>query len=210
MNVCFRSLCLWPQIRVYSIFLDERLELFRLLKFDIQVEKSIAATKIREMSSDHLLDILPKLQKAQTHLTGCVPEGAAKSSPVVMVGAGPCHPPPSRLYLAVQRKYMCCNGAWGVIFGVGSCGDDCEGELPLVPHPERGDHLFGGPLLRYGSHKGTKGERAASTSIAPCLPLCVQAAAALFGSHRCRRVDVVIGVLLGSGSGDLQERDRRQ
>mmetsp|Transcript_12127 Transcript_12127/g.31080 ORF Transcript_12127/g.31080 Transcript_12127/m.31080 type:complete len:651 (-) Transcript_12127:126-2078(-) len=71
-------------IRVYSIFLDERLDLFRLLKFDIQVDKAAAAERVREMSSGKLLDCLPRMQKAQRLLTGCVPEGSARDNGVVM------------------------------------------------------------------------------------------------------------------------------
>lgn len=86
------------QIRVYSIFLDERLDLFRLLKFDIQVDKAAAAERVREMSSGKLLDCLPRMQKAQRLLTGCVPEGSARDNGVVMVrhgGPALATPPPS-------------------------------------------------------------------------------------------------------------------
>ncbi|KAI9191308.1 hypothetical protein LWI28_006717 [Acer negundo] len=65
--------------------LEERLECFRILKYDIESERltksSPGATKVhsrtRLLGSDELLEQLPALQQLLYRLIGCQPEGAA-------------------------------------------------------------------------------------------------------------------------------------
>ncbi|TXG61038.1 hypothetical protein EZV62_012401 [Acer yangbiense] len=71
--------------RTYALFLEERLECFRILKYDIESERltksSPGATKVhsrtRLLGSDELLEQLPALQQLLYRLIGCQPEGAA-------------------------------------------------------------------------------------------------------------------------------------
>ncbi|XP_031285009.1 putative clathrin assembly protein At5g35200 [Pistacia vera] len=60
-------------VRTYALYLEERVECFRLLKYD--VEKSILKTK--GLQTADLLEQLPFLQQLLFRLLGCKPEGAA-------------------------------------------------------------------------------------------------------------------------------------
>lgn len=75
-------------VRTYALFLEERLECFRILKYDIECErltKSSPATKsltpghsrTRSLTSEELLEQLPALQQLLFRLIGCQPEGSA-------------------------------------------------------------------------------------------------------------------------------------
>ncbi|KFK29105.1 hypothetical protein AALP_AA7G089800 [Arabis alpina] len=82
-------------IRTYALFLEERLECYRVLKYDIEAERlpkgSGASSKnvdfdasqtyrTRMLSDEELLEQLPALQQLLYRLTGCQPEGAAYSN----------------------------------------------------------------------------------------------------------------------------------
>ncbi|GAB4838283.1 hypothetical protein Ancab_027811 [Ancistrocladus abbreviatus] len=72
-------------VRTYALFLEERLECFRILKYDIEAERltrsSPGASKVhsrtRLLAADELLEQLPALQQLLHRLIGCQPEGAA-------------------------------------------------------------------------------------------------------------------------------------
>ncbi|WCJ33576.1 ENTH/ANTH/VHS superfamily protein [Euphorbia peplus] len=72
-------------VRTYALFLEERLECFRILKYDIEAERvpkasqgqEKAYSKTRELGSEELLEQLPSLQQLLYRLVGCRPEGAA-------------------------------------------------------------------------------------------------------------------------------------
>ncbi|XP_010536897.1 PREDICTED: putative clathrin assembly protein At5g57200 [Tarenaya hassleriana] len=74
-------------VRTYALFLEERLECYRVLKYDIESERlqkaSGAASKThrtRVLSGEDLLEQLPALQQLLYRLVGCQPEGAAYSN----------------------------------------------------------------------------------------------------------------------------------
>ncbi|GMH03141.1 hypothetical protein Nepgr_004980 [Nepenthes gracilis] len=75
-------------VRTYGLFIEERLECFRILKYDIEAERltrsSPGANKVhsrtRLLGSDELLEQLPALQQLLYRLIGCQPEGAACSN----------------------------------------------------------------------------------------------------------------------------------
>jgi hypothetical protein len=75
------------QIRVYSIYLDEAVELYRSTTFDFTGEKASVAIEIRAMSCDKLLNLLPRLQLCQAKLACCLPEGNAIRNSVVLVSS---------------------------------------------------------------------------------------------------------------------------
>uniref|UniRef100_A0A0E0JW83 ENTH domain-containing protein n=1 Tax=Oryza punctata TaxID=4537 RepID=A0A0E0JW83_ORYPU len=72
-------------VRAYALFLEERLECFRILKFDIETERlmrspqcsSKAHSRTRTLPCIDLLEQLPALQQLLFRLMGCQPEGAA-------------------------------------------------------------------------------------------------------------------------------------
>ncbi|KAK3033283.1 hypothetical protein RJ639_033214 [Escallonia herrerae] len=72
-------------IRTYALFLEERLECFRTLRYDIEAERltksSPRASKVhsrtRLLTGEELLEQLPALQQLLYRLIGCQPEGAA-------------------------------------------------------------------------------------------------------------------------------------
>lgn len=72
-------------VRTYALFLEERLECFRVLKYDIEAERlprpaqgqEKGYSRTRELDSEELLEQLPALQQLLYRLIGCRPEGAA-------------------------------------------------------------------------------------------------------------------------------------
>lgn len=72
-------------VRTYALFLEERLECFRVLKYDIEAERlpkpaegqEKGYSRTRDLDSEDLLEQLPALQQLLYRLIGCRPEGAA-------------------------------------------------------------------------------------------------------------------------------------
>ncbi|EES06356.1 putative clathrin assembly protein At5g57200 isoform X2 [Sorghum bicolor] len=75
-------------VRTYAFFLEERLECFRVLKYDIETERLVrypqtsskAHSKTRNLPSPELLEQLPALQQLLFRVVGVQPEGAACSN----------------------------------------------------------------------------------------------------------------------------------
>lgn len=78
-------------VRTYALFLEERLECFRILKYDIEAERlpkpgqgqDKGYSRTRELDSEELLEQLPALQQLLYRLVGCQPEGAAVGNYVI-------------------------------------------------------------------------------------------------------------------------------
>lgn len=78
-------------VRTYALFLEERLECFRILKYDIEAERlprpaqgqEKGYSRTRELNSEELLEQLPALQQLLFRLIGCLPEGAAVGNYVI-------------------------------------------------------------------------------------------------------------------------------
>ncbi|XP_078439023.1 ENTH/ANTH/VHS superfamily protein [Wolffia australiana] len=68
-------------VRAYALFLEERLECFRVLHYDIEAERLSKSPKghsrTRTLACDDLLEQLPALQQLLFRLTACQPEGTA-------------------------------------------------------------------------------------------------------------------------------------
>ncbi|KAG2608299.1 hypothetical protein PVAP13_4NG312450 [Panicum virgatum] len=71
-------------VRTYALYLEERLECFRVLRYDIESERLRPAegnpegqSRTRTVGKDGLLEHLPALQQLLFRLVGCQPEGAA-------------------------------------------------------------------------------------------------------------------------------------
>ncbi|KAI4377550.1 hypothetical protein MLD38_015156 [Melastoma candidum] len=75
-------------LRTYALFLEERLECFRVLRYDIETERLTkpsancvkAHSRTRLLNREELLEQLPALQQLLYRLIGCQPEGAAYSN----------------------------------------------------------------------------------------------------------------------------------
>uniref|UniRef100_A0A7N0UF43 ENTH domain-containing protein n=1 Tax=Kalanchoe fedtschenkoi TaxID=63787 RepID=A0A7N0UF43_KALFE len=78
-------------VRTYGLFLEERLECFRVLKYDIESERLPRSgqgqekgySRTRDLDADELLEQLPALQQLLHRLIGCRPEGAAVGNYVI-------------------------------------------------------------------------------------------------------------------------------
>ncbi|CAH8353804.1 unnamed protein product [Eruca vesicaria subsp. sativa] len=78
-------------VRAYALFLEERLQCFRILKYDIEAERLPKVTpgqekgysKTRGLDGEDLLEQLPALQQLLHRLIGCKPEGAAKHNHII-------------------------------------------------------------------------------------------------------------------------------
>ncbi|XP_044428176.1 putative clathrin assembly protein At5g57200 [Triticum aestivum] len=78
-------------VRTYALFLEERLECFAVLRYDVEAERlrapapaaegqtphTKAQGRTRGLGKDDLLEQLPALQQLLFRLVGCQPEGAA-------------------------------------------------------------------------------------------------------------------------------------
>ncbi|XP_076917405.1 putative clathrin assembly protein At2g01600 [Bidens hawaiensis] len=78
-------------VRTYGLFLEERLECFKVLKYDIESENIPRSAKgedkgysrTRDLDSEKLLAQLPSLQQLLNRLMACKPEGGAVGNYVV-------------------------------------------------------------------------------------------------------------------------------
>lgn len=60
-------------VRTYALFLEERLECFRVLKYDVETDRP----RTRDLDTVELLEQLPALQQLLFRLLACQPQGAA-------------------------------------------------------------------------------------------------------------------------------------
>nr|KJB64691.1 hypothetical protein B456_010G060800 [Gossypium raimondii] len=60
-------------VRTYALFLEERLECFRVLKYDIEMDRP----RTKDLDTAELLEQLPALQQLLFRVLGCLPQGAA-------------------------------------------------------------------------------------------------------------------------------------
>ncbi|XP_058112069.1 putative clathrin assembly protein At5g35200 [Magnolia sinica] len=60
-------------VRTYALFLEERLECFRVLKYDVETDRP----RTRDLETAELLEHLPALQQLLFRLLACQPQGAA-------------------------------------------------------------------------------------------------------------------------------------
>ncbi|KAH1040679.1 hypothetical protein J1N35_042422 [Gossypium stocksii] len=78
-------------VRTYALFLEERLECYSILKYDIEAERLPRPvlgqdkdySKTTELDSEEMLEQLPALQQLLYRLMGCQPEGAAAANYVI-------------------------------------------------------------------------------------------------------------------------------
>uniref|UniRef100_A0A0E0HLQ6 ENTH domain-containing protein n=1 Tax=Oryza nivara TaxID=4536 RepID=A0A0E0HLQ6_ORYNI len=66
-------------IRTYALYLEERLECFRVLKYDVETDPP----KTRDLETGDLLDHLPALQQLLFRLLACQPQGASSYNVII-------------------------------------------------------------------------------------------------------------------------------
>ncbi|KAK6236155.1 hypothetical protein SCA6_011492 [Theobroma cacao] len=68
-------------VRTYALFLEERLECFRVLKYDIEMDRP----RTKDLDTAELLEQLPALQQLLFRVLGCQPQGAAVHNFVIQL-----------------------------------------------------------------------------------------------------------------------------
>ncbi|PNY12632.1 clathrin assembly protein [Trifolium pratense] len=68
-------------VRTYALFLEERLECFRVLKYDIEADRP----RTKDLDTAELLEQLPALQQLLYRVISCQPQGAAVNNFVIQL-----------------------------------------------------------------------------------------------------------------------------
>ncbi|XP_023635111.1 putative clathrin assembly protein At5g35200 isoform X2 [Capsella rubella] len=68
-------------VRFYALFLEERLECFRVLKYDVEIDPP----KTKDLDTPDLLEQLPALQELLFRVLDCQPEGAAIQNHIIQL-----------------------------------------------------------------------------------------------------------------------------
>jgi hypothetical protein len=68
-------------VRTYALFLEERLECFRVLKYDIEADRP----RTKDLDTAELLEQLPALQQLLYRVVSCQPQGAAVNNFVIQL-----------------------------------------------------------------------------------------------------------------------------
>ncbi|XP_062233478.1 putative clathrin assembly protein At5g35200 [Phragmites australis] len=66
-------------VRIYALYLEERLECFRVLKYDVETDPP----RTRDLDTVALLDHLPSLQQLLFRLLACQPQGASSYNIII-------------------------------------------------------------------------------------------------------------------------------
>ncbi|CAN8232521.1 unnamed protein product [Cochlearia groenlandica] len=68
-------------VRFYALFLEERLECFHVLKYDVEIDPP----KTKDLDTPDLLEQLPALQELLFRVLDCQPEGAAVQNHIIQL-----------------------------------------------------------------------------------------------------------------------------
>ncbi|XP_024968325.1 putative clathrin assembly protein At5g35200 isoform X2 [Cynara cardunculus var. scolymus] len=68
-------------VRTYALYLEERLECFRVLKYDVETDRP----RTKDLDTPELLEQLPALQQLLFRVLGCQPQGAAVHNFVIQL-----------------------------------------------------------------------------------------------------------------------------
>ncbi|KAB2620812.1 clathrin assembly protein [Pyrus ussuriensis x Pyrus communis] len=85
-------------IRTYALFLEERLECFRVLKYDIEMDRP----RTKDLDTAELLEHLPALQQLLFRVLGCQPQGAAVHNFVVQLALSMVASESIKIYQAIS------------------------------------------------------------------------------------------------------------
>ncbi|KAH9610838.1 hypothetical protein KSS87_005285 [Heliosperma pusillum] len=85
-------------VRAYALFLEERLECFRVLQYDVETEPP----RIKDLDTLDLLVQLPALQQLLYRVLGCQPEGAAVHNHVIQLALSMVASESMKIYSAIS------------------------------------------------------------------------------------------------------------
>uniref|UniRef100_A0A7N0ZYJ9 ENTH domain-containing protein n=1 Tax=Kalanchoe fedtschenkoi TaxID=63787 RepID=A0A7N0ZYJ9_KALFE len=68
-------------VRAYALFLEERMECYRILKYDVEADRP----RTKDLDTAELLEQLPALQQLLYCVVGCQPKGAAMNNFVIQL-----------------------------------------------------------------------------------------------------------------------------
>ncbi|MBA0567908.1 hypothetical protein Golob_005439 [Gossypium lobatum] len=85
-------------VRTYALFLEERLECFRVLKYDIEMDRP----RTKDLDTAELLEQLPALQQLLFRVLGCLPQGAAVHNFVIRLALSMVASESIKIYQAIS------------------------------------------------------------------------------------------------------------
>ncbi|XP_024030447.1 putative clathrin assembly protein At5g35200 [Morus notabilis] len=85
-------------VRTYALFLEERLECFRVLKYDVETDRA----RTKDLDTAELLEHLPALQQLLFRVLGCQPQGAAVHNYVIQLALSMVATESIRVYQAIS------------------------------------------------------------------------------------------------------------
>ncbi|KAJ4950550.1 hypothetical protein NE237_027382 [Protea cynaroides] len=85
-------------VRTYALFLEERLECFRILKYDVETDRP----RTKELDTAELLEQLPALQQLLHRVLGCQPQGAAVYNFVIQLAVSMVAAESVKIYQAIS------------------------------------------------------------------------------------------------------------
>ncbi|CAH1424028.1 unnamed protein product [Lactuca virosa] len=86
-------------VRTYALFLEERLECFRVLMYDVETER----LRTRDLDTPELLQQLPALQQLLYRVLGCQPQGAAVDNFVIRLALSMVASESVKVYKAINE-----------------------------------------------------------------------------------------------------------
>ncbi|XP_042491341.1 putative clathrin assembly protein At5g35200 isoform X2 [Macadamia integrifolia] len=85
-------------VRTYALFLEERLECFRILTYDVETDRP----RTKELDTVELLEQLPALQQLLHRVLGCQPQGAAVYNFIIQLAVSMVAAESIKIYQAIS------------------------------------------------------------------------------------------------------------